>query len=48
MKKEDLMMKEKLSKLTGTSSSSGKGLTAVSTSTWVRIPATEELTFWHR
>ena len=33
---------------TGTSSSSGKGLTAVSTVTWVRIPATEKLTFRHR
>ncbi|WZY80378.1 hypothetical protein YC2023_026762 [Brassica napus] len=34
--------------LTGASSSSGKGLTAVSTATWVRIPATGELTFRHR
>ena len=34
--------------LTGASSSSGNGLTAVSTATWVRIPATGELTFWHR
>ena len=34
--------------LTGASSSSGKGLTAVSTVTWVRIPATGELTFRHR
>ena len=24
------------------------GLTAVSTATWVRIPTTRELTFWHR
>ena len=34
--------------LTGASSSSGKGLTAVSTVTWVRIPATGELTFRYR
>ena len=40
--------KVKPSFLTGASSSSGKGLTAVSTATWVRIPATGELTFRHR
>ena len=33
---------------TGASTSSGKGFTAVNTATRVRIPATEELTFWHR
>ena len=30
---------------TGASSSGGKGLTAVSTATWVRFPATADLTF---
>ena len=33
---------------TGASSSSGKGLTAVSTAIWVRIPTTGELTVRHR
>ncbi|KAL0743497.1 hypothetical protein Bca4012_085010 [Brassica carinata] len=43
------MLKHKTSQeLTGDSSSDGKGLTAVSTATWVRIPATGELTFRHR
>ena len=34
--------------VTGASSSSGKGLTAVSTATWIRITTTGELTFRHR
>ena len=33
---------------TGTSNSSSKRFTAVSTVTWIRIPATEKLTFRHR
>ena len=33
---------------TGAFSSSGKGLTPLSTATWVRVPATGELTFRHR
>ena len=41
-----MLLKQK--PLTGASSSSGKGLTTVSTATWIRIPATGELTFRHR